>query len=77
MEASAAESTTRSGTIADLISRAAAEHGERAAVRYKQDGAWREVSYAQLAGIVDEIALGLIERLAPRGAADSISAFNK
>ncbi len=61
MEASAAESTTGSHTIADLISRSAAEHAERVAVRYKHDGAWLDVSYAQLDEIVREIALGLID----------------
>jgi len=61
MEASAAESTTGSHTIADLISRSAAEHAERVAVRYKHDGAWLDVSYAQLEEIVREIALGLID----------------
>ncbi len=61
MEASAAESTTGSHTIADLISRSAAEHAEHAAVRYKHDGAWHDVTYAQLANIVEEVALGLID----------------
>jgi long-chain acyl-CoA synthetase len=55
------ESTTASQTIADLISRSAAEHSGRVAVRYKQDGAWRDVTYAQLEEIVQEIALGLID----------------
>ena len=61
MEASAIESSTASQTIADLTSRSALEHGERAAVRYKHDGTWRDVTYKQLAEIVDEIALGLID----------------
>jgi long-chain acyl-CoA synthetase len=61
MEASATEPTTGSQTVADLISRSAAEHGERIAVRYKQDGSWREVTYRQLADIVEEIGLGLID----------------
>jgi long-chain acyl-CoA synthetase len=61
MEASATEQSTASHTIADLISRAALEHGEHAAVRYKHDGAWQDVSYKQLAYIVEEIALGLID----------------
>jgi long-chain acyl-CoA synthetase len=59
MEATA--TTTGSKTIADLVSRAAAEHGERAAVRYKRDGSWHDVSYVELAQIVGEIGLGLIE----------------
>ncbi len=57
MEATA----TASQTIADLIPRAAATHGERTAIRYKHDGAWRDVTYSQLADIVQEIALGLID----------------
>jgi long-chain acyl-CoA synthetase len=61
MEATATASTTGSQTIADLIPRSAGEHAEQIAVRYKRDGAWREVSYAQLADIVQEIGLGLID----------------
>ncbi len=69
MEASATEPSTASHTIADLISRAALEHGEHAAVRYKHDGAWQDVSYKQLADIVEEIALGLIDLGVERGRA--------
>jgi long-chain acyl-CoA synthetase len=61
MEASATEPTTGSQTIADLIARSAAEHPEHPAVRYKRDGAWRELTYKQLAEVVEEIALGLID----------------
>jgi long-chain acyl-CoA synthetase len=61
MEATAAASTTGSRTIADLVAHSAAEHAERVAVRYKREGAWHDVSYAQLAGIVAEIGLGLID----------------
>jgi long-chain acyl-CoA synthetase len=61
MEASATESTTGSSTIADLIPRSASEHPERAAIRYKHEGEWRDVSYAQFADIVEEIGLGLID----------------
>ncbi len=57
MEATA----TASQTIAGLIPNAAAVHGERSAIRYKHDGAWQDVTYAQLAEIVQEIALGLID----------------
>jgi long-chain acyl-CoA synthetase len=60
MEASATESTG-SHTIADLISRSAAERPEHVAVRYKHDGAWRDVTYEQVADIVEEIGLGLID----------------
>jgi long-chain acyl-CoA synthetase len=59
--ATATASTTGTRTIADLIPRSAAEHAEHTAVRYKRDGAWHDVSYTQLADIVNEIGLGLIE----------------
>jgi long-chain acyl-CoA synthetase len=59
MEATA--STTGSKTIADLVPHSAAEHGGDIAVRYKRDGAWHDVSYAELAEIVQEIGLGLID----------------
>jgi len=61
MEASAVETSTGSGTIADLISRSAAVRPEHVAVRYKQDGAWQDVTYKQVADIVEEIGLGLID----------------
>jgi long-chain acyl-CoA synthetase len=62
MEATTATaSTAGTRTIADLIPRAAAEHAGHTAVRYKRDGAWHDVSYTQLADIVNEIGLGLIE----------------
>jgi long-chain acyl-CoA synthetase len=57
MEATA----TASQTIADLIPNAAAVHGERIAIRYKHDGTWQDVTYAQFADTVQEIALGLID----------------
>jgi long-chain acyl-CoA synthetase len=60
MEAATA-SITGSQTIAALIPRAAAQHAEQVAVRYKRDGAWHDVSYAQLAEIVQEVGLGLID----------------
>jgi long-chain acyl-CoA synthetase len=59
--ASTAGSATGSQTIADLIPCAAAAHGENAAIRYKRDGAWQDVSYNRLAEIVQEIGLGLID----------------
>jgi long-chain acyl-CoA synthetase len=60
MEASTAqESATQ--TIAGLIPSAAARYGERTAVRFKRDGAWQDVSFAELASIAEEIGLGLID----------------
>ena len=60
MEAATA-STTGSRTIADLLPHTVAAQGERTAVRYKRDGAWHDVNYAQLGEIVQEIGLGLID----------------
>src|ERR1700732_2229424 len=59
--ASTTASTTGSRTIADLIPRAAAAHPDRTAVRYKRDGAWHDVTYAEVASTVQEIGLGLID----------------
>jgi long-chain acyl-CoA synthetase len=65
MEATATVSSTKSGpgagTIADLIANAAAEHAEKTAVRFKRDGAWHDVNYAELATTVQEVGLGLID----------------
>jgi long-chain acyl-CoA synthetase len=60
MEAATA-STTGSRTIADLLPHTVAAHAERSAVRFKRDGTWHEVNYGQLAEIVQEIGLGLID----------------
>ena len=57
----AATTSTGSKTIAGLIPRAAAEYGDRVAIRYKRDDAWQDVSYTELAEIVQETALGLID----------------
>jgi long-chain acyl-CoA synthetase len=56
-----AATTTGSKTIAGLIPRAAAEHGESVAIRYKREGAWHDVTYTQLGETVQEIANGMIE----------------
>jgi long-chain acyl-CoA synthetase len=70
MEATAAESTTQSTTgsetiagqtIAGLIPRAARERAGDVAMRYKRDGGWHDVTYTQLADVVQEIGLGLID----------------
>ena len=56
MEATASASphapATASRTIADLISNSAAAHAEHVAIRYKRDGKWQDVTYAQLVEIV-------------------------
>jgi long-chain acyl-CoA synthetase len=59
--ASSTDSSVGSSTVADLIPRAAAKHADKAAVRFKRDGAWHDVTYAELATIVQEIGLGLID----------------
>jgi long-chain acyl-CoA synthetase len=61
MEASATASTTASRTIADVIPRASSEHPDQVAVRYKRDGEWHDVAYTELADIVREVGLGLID----------------
>jgi long-chain acyl-CoA synthetase len=61
MEATATASSIGSSTIADLIPRAAAEHAEKTAVRFKREGAWHDVTYSELGEIVQEIGLGLID----------------
>ena len=54
-------STTGSTTIADLMARAAAQYGDRPAIRHKRDGEWRDVSFTEMGEIVSEIARGLID----------------
>jgi long-chain acyl-CoA synthetase len=61
MQAIATGSTTGLRTIGDLIPRSVQTHAEKAAVRFKRDGTWHDVTYAQLAQIVQEIGLGLID----------------
>jgi long-chain acyl-CoA synthetase len=61
MEATATASTVGLRTIADLVPNAARTHAEQVAIRYKRDGSWHDVTYAQLAGMVQEIGLGLID----------------
>jgi long-chain acyl-CoA synthetase len=48
-----------SATVAGLPSSAAARYGERIAARYKVDGEWHELTYAEAIRAIDEIALGL------------------
>jgi long-chain acyl-CoA synthetase len=61
MEVTTAPSAVGSQTIADLVTGAAAKYGDRAAIRYKREGAWKDVSYTELEEIVREVALGLID----------------
>ena len=55
------ERATGSSTIADLIGLAAERHGDSPAIRYKRDGAWQDVSYAELGETVSEVGRGLID----------------
>jgi long-chain acyl-CoA synthetase len=61
MEVVAHASTTGSHTIADVIARSAEIHAEEIAVRYKRDGSWHDVSYAELGEIVQDLANGFID----------------
>jgi long-chain acyl-CoA synthetase len=54
-------SASQTRTLADLAPHAAAQFGDRPAVRYKRGGEWLDVSYTQLGEIVQEVALGLID----------------
>jgi len=49
-----------SRTIADLPFDAAGRHGDRPALRYRQDGAWQDQSFIALAETVAAIARGLV-----------------
>ncbi|MDQ3997038.1 MAG: AMP-binding protein, partial [Gemmatimonadota bacterium] len=53
--------STGSKTIADLLARAAEKYADTVAVRHKQDGEWKDVTYAEVGEIVSEIGRGLID----------------
>jgi long-chain acyl-CoA synthetase len=55
------EHSTGSRTIADLVGLAAARYGEHVAVRHKRDGAWHDVTYAELEEIVSELGRGMVD----------------
>jgi long-chain acyl-CoA synthetase len=63
MEATAASTPSKTGskTIADLLPRAAELFGDRTAVKHKADGAWHDVTFAEVGRIAREIALGLVD----------------
>jgi long-chain acyl-CoA synthetase len=48
------------GTVARQTASAAERFGDRPAARWKEGGEWREKSFAEVAELVDELALGLI-----------------
>jgi long-chain acyl-CoA synthetase len=47
-------------TVAELGSSAAARFGDKLAARYRIDGEWREMTYAEVGEAITEVALGLI-----------------
>jgi long-chain acyl-CoA synthetase len=47
-------------TIARAAADAAERHRDRVSVRFQKDGEWRELTFAEVAEIVEEIALGLV-----------------
>ncbi|MFI6284637.1 AMP-dependent synthetase/ligase [Streptomyces sp. NPDC051018] len=51
---------TGSRTMADLVPRAAELYGPDVALRFKENGVWRPVSYAQLREAVAEVGRGLL-----------------
>jgi long-chain acyl-CoA synthetase len=57
----AIEANTGSKTIADIVLLAARRHGDRPALKHKVEGRWVDVSYRELAAVVSEVALGLVE----------------
>ncbi|HEY2443325.1 MAG TPA: long-chain fatty acid--CoA ligase [Streptosporangiaceae bacterium] len=53
-------STTTPMTMARLTTDAAGRYGDRPALRSKHDGEWTDTSFTQVAGNVEQLALGLI-----------------
>ncbi|MGZ4188179.1 MAG: AMP-dependent synthetase/ligase [Solirubrobacteraceae bacterium] len=53
--------TTIASTVASLPGSAAERFGSQTAGRFKKDGEWREMSYAEMGEAIDEIALGLVD----------------
>jgi long-chain acyl-CoA synthetase len=53
--------TTIASTVASLPGSAAERFGSHTAARFKKDGEWSELSYAEMGEAVDEIALGLVD----------------
>ncbi len=61
MSEATSESKPAVATVASLPGSAGERFPEQIAARYKTDGDWRELTYAQANEAIDEIALGLIE----------------
>ena len=58
---SAADASTGSQTIADIVKLAAERAPESTALKHKVGDEWRDISYAELGDAVKEIALGLVD----------------
>jgi long-chain acyl-CoA synthetase len=61
MTVTAAEASTGSRTMADMLPLAAEGGGTAPALRHKVGDEWRDVSYGELGGAVREVALGLVD----------------
>jgi long-chain acyl-CoA synthetase len=61
MEATATASSTGSQTMADMLPHTLTGHARNVAIRYKRDGSWHDVTYAQLSEIVQDLGLGFID----------------
>ncbi len=57
----AAQASTGSRTMADLVSLAGRKHADRPALKHKVGDEWVDVSYKQLAEKVKRVALGLVD----------------
>jgi long-chain acyl-CoA synthetase len=55
-----ASETVHPETVAGLARTAATRYADRTALRFKQDGEWREQTFADVGAAVEEIALGLL-----------------
>jgi long-chain acyl-CoA synthetase len=53
--------TASVSTVALLPGSAAERFGDQVAARYKVDGEWKEMTYAEAGAAIEEIALGLVE----------------
>ena len=54
------ETGSRPRTIAELADAAAEQYGEQVAARYKRDGEWHDMTFAQAAARIEQLALGLV-----------------
>jgi long-chain acyl-CoA synthetase len=58
----ATEATRAAGrTVARSAATAAERYPDRLAVRYRRDSDWRDMPFAEVGELVDELALGLVE----------------